>query len=269
VNLRKHIKKWLYGSCPGIAGSFPYFGAKVYFPKGSLSFLLACSQGVYESANARLLASLVKRATTFLDVGANIGLMSLPVLKAVQDAHVVAFEASPTILPYLRQTMERSPYRRRWTLVPNAVGAQIGRIEFSLSSTENSVFDGIKSTNRVPMVGEVEVEMTTIDSWWRKSGSPKISVIKIDVEGAELQVLEGARQCLAEQRPRVLLEWAQQNLAVYGYDASALLDFAKASGNRLYALPYLVRVDSARELELQMAMTESFLLEPEEPAFGH
>jgi FkbM family methyltransferase len=269
VNLRKRIKKWLYGSCPGIAGSFPYFGAKVYFPKGSLNFLAACIQGVYENANVRLLASLVKPATTFLDVGAHIGLMSLPVLKAVQDAQVVAFEASPTILPYLRQTIERSPYHRRWKLVPVAVGAQIGPTVFSLSSTGNSVFDGLKSTNRVPMIGDVEVEMTTIDSWWRKSGSPQISVIKIDVEGAELQVLEGARQCLAEQRPRVLLEWVGQNLAVYGYDASALLDFAEASGNGVYALPHLVRVNSARELELQMAMTESFLLEPEEPSLGH
>ena len=40
--LRQRLKYWLYGSCPGIAGSFNYFGTRVRFPKGSLGFRAAC-----------------------------------------------------------------------------------------------------------------------------------------------------------------------------------------------------------------------------------
>lgn len=36
MTLRQHIKTWLYGSCPGFAGRFPYFGVTVHFPRNSV-----------------------------------------------------------------------------------------------------------------------------------------------------------------------------------------------------------------------------------------
>jgi len=96
---RKILKRWLYGSCPGFAGTFPYFGTQVHFSKGSRSFRAACDQGIYESDNVRLLTALVRPGTLCLDIGTNIGLMSLPVLKAVSTSRVVSFEASPNVLP--------------------------------------------------------------------------------------------------------------------------------------------------------------------------
>src|SRR5690242_4653731 len=69
VTLRKSIKHWLYGSCPGMAGAFPYFGTRVYFPKKSLSFTAACAQGVFEYDNLRILQSLVRPDSTYFDIG--------------------------------------------------------------------------------------------------------------------------------------------------------------------------------------------------------
>lgn len=262
MNLKKKIKQWLYGSCPGFAGKFPYFGTQVYFAKRSLGFLAACDQGVFESDNVRLLTGLMRPGAWYIDVGANIGLMSLPILKAVHASRVVAFEASPNVLPYLRRTIAESEYAERWMLVSKAVGSMVGTIQFSLSSRENSMFDGIKDTHRVGVTGQAEVEMTTLDSWWRDAGRPDVSAVKCDVEGAELDVLRGARGLLAQQRPQVLLEWNRQNLTAYNCEPKSLLEFAVASGYRLYALPHLVPVQSESELALQMIATESFLLSP-------
>lgn len=259
---RSKLKYWLYGSCPGFAGSFPYFATRVYFPKGSLSFAAACDQGIFEAHNVRLLQSLVRPGTFFLDVGTNIGLMSLPILNGNPDVHVVSFEASPNVLPYLTRTIAGSGRRDRWTLVPKAVGAAVGKVQFSLSALENSLYDGIKATRRVEAVRQVEVEMTTLDKWWQEAGRPAISAIKCDVEGAELEVLRGARECLARQRPHVLLEWNRQNLTAYGLADFALVDFAAEAGYKLYALPNLIGIDSKSELGLQMIATESFLLVP-------
>jgi FkbM family methyltransferase len=262
MTLRKTVKRWIYGSCPGLAGAFPYFGTKVYFPPGSMSFLAAFDQGIFEAENVHLLTALTRPGTYCLDVGTNIGLMSLPVLKAVPEARVVSFEASPNVLPYLTRTIAASAYSGRWGLVPKAVGASPGKIQFSLSALENSLYDGIKNTLRVMSVRQVEVEMTTIDHWWQESGKPEISVIKCDVEGGELDVFNGARECLKQHKPHVLLEWNCQNLKVYNCEPNALLHFAQELGYDVYALPFLVLVRNSQELMLQMTSTESFLLSP-------
>ena len=53
---------------------------------------------------------------------------------------------------------------------------------------------------------ERRVEATTLDDEWRASGSPEISVLKVDVEGGEPPVLRGATALLGAQRPALLLE---------------------------------------------------------------
>lgn len=264
MTLRKRLKRWLYGSCPGFAGSFPYFGTKVYFPKGSQSFLAACDQGIFEQENVRLLQGLVRPGSWIFDVGANLGLMSIPVLQVLPDVRVVAFEPSPNTVPWLRRTIDGSPFRDRWTLIPKAVGAETGQVSFSVSAIEESLYDGVRSTGRVGQDRTVEVEQTTIDEVWRALGSPDVSMIKCDVEGGELAVLQGARRCLNALRPAVLAEFNRVNIAAYGYAAGDLLDFTREVGYRIYALPNLVEVKVARELEAQMLFTESYLLQPAE-----
>jgi FkbM family methyltransferase len=260
--LRKKIKHWLYGSCPGVAGAFPYFGTKVYFPKGSPSFLAACQQGVFEAENVNLLRSLASPDTWVFDIGANIGLMSVPILWHEPTVRIAAFEPSPNAFPWLTRTIEESPYKDRWTLYPSAVGASDGVATFFLASKENSWFEGTRATGRAPSTGTTEVRQTTVDSAWRELGMPRVSVIKSDVEGGEWEVLEGATGCLKECRPYVLLEWNRTNLSAHGRDPKTLLEFAETARYRVLAVPRLVGVTDACELELHMALTETFLLVP-------
>lgn len=262
MSLRQHFKHWLYGRCPGFAGVYPYFGSRIHFPKGSLLFRLVCEQGVFESENLNLLRDHTKPGTWLFDVGANIGLMSAPIVAQVPEARVLSFEASPNVLPYLEQTISESPFADRWSLVPKAAGAATGQVSFALSAAEHSVFDGIRSTHRTETVREVTVEMTTVDSEWQRLGSPKVSAIKIDVEGAELDVLRGARTCLEGSCPVLLVEWNPQNLAAYDVDPAALLEFAGTVGYEVFALPHCSAIQSPAALRLHMTRTESFFLAP-------
>ena len=261
-HFKRPMKRLLYGYCPGFAGAFPYFGSKVYFPKNSVSFRAACDQGVFEADNVRILEALVRPDAVMFDVGANIGLMAIPVLKNEPKCRIVSFEPSMNVLPYLERTIAESAFRDRWTLVKKAVGAQTGSVTFNLSDQANSLFDGIRPTQRVATVRQVEVDLTTVDQTWRELGLPRVSNLKIDVEGAEFGVLQGARDCLRAEQPAVLLEWNRVNLAAYDCSPDRLLDFANEMNFQLFAVPGLVEITSLLQLGLHMGFTENFLLLP-------
>jgi FkbM family methyltransferase len=260
MKLRKTIKRFLYGQFPLTAGRFPYFGVDTYFPPNSLSFHAACDQGIFEHGNVRVLQSFVRPNTTIFDIGANIGLMAIPILKHQGDCKVVSFEPSENVLPYLRRTISESPFRDRWQLIEMAASSKEGSMEFSLSPKGESVYDGLRNTRRASASKSTSVAVTTVDAVWRSIGTPDVSAIKCDVEGADLDVLLGARDCLTATNAAVLIEWNATNLAAYGRQIHELLDFALGAGYRVFALPGFVEVRDELALRLQMIETESFLL---------
>jgi FkbM family methyltransferase len=260
LTLRQRVKRVLYGSCLGFAGAFPYFGVKVHFPPRSWSFYAACEQGIFEHDNVRVLQSLVRPGTTMFDVGANIGLMAIPVLKSCSDCRVVSFEPSVNVLPSLRRTIAGSPFGTRWQLIEKAVGTFEGTADFAMSSQAESLFDGFRNTQRASASSIITVPVTTLDAAWRSLGKPEVSIIKCDVEGADLDVLQGARECLAATDAAVLIEWNAINLAAYQRPFNALLEFARDVAYRVFAVPNFAEIADPTALRLHMIETESFLL---------
>lgn len=258
--IRKTIKRLLYGSCPGFAGAFPYFGVKVHFPPSSWSFYAACDQGVFEQDNVRVLQSLVRPGTTMFDVGANIGLMAVPVLRHCPDCRVISFEPSENVLPFLRRTIAGNPFGSRWQLIEKAIGDKEGTSEFIISSQAESPFDGFRNTHRASASSTITVRVTTLDTTWHALGRPAVSIIKCDVEGADLDVLEGARSCLTATGAAILTEWNSTNLAAYERPPASLLEFSRSAGYRLFAVPSFAEISDSAQLQLHMIATESFLL---------
>jgi len=262
MNFRQRTKYWLYGRCPGFAGRFPYHGIHVHFPKGSLIFQLACANGIYEAANLRVLLSAVKPNSLAFDVGANIGLMSAPLLSKERTLQVISVEPSPNTYACLQRTVADSPYGDRWTAKPVALGEREGTVDFFCADPALALFDGIKDTQRAGATRRVTVPLTTLDSLWIARHRPDVCVIKIDVEGADLGVLQGARECIRTRQPLLMVEWNSANLASYGCAEGRLLSFAQEVGYAVYAMPTLVRAESEAHLRALMQFEESFVLLP-------
>ena len=259
---RAHLKSIVYGSAPGFRGRLPYFGTKVHFPRGSLAFRAACEQGIYESEVLRLIEAFARPGTCYFDVGAHLGLMSIPLLTSVADLRVLAFEPSPNVLPYLRRTVQESRFAGRWAVIEKAAGRECGTTRFAVSTPKFGLLEGIRSTGRAPLAGEIEVPLTTLDTEWGAIGRPPVSVIKLDVEGGELDALEGAKDCIRTCRPVVLAEWNGTNIQAYDLARDAILAMAKALNYGLYGVPALNPVNNPLELRATMAQTESFLFLP-------
>lgn len=258
--LRVWGKRLVYGRLPGVRGAFPYFGEKVFFPPNSYLFERVCDEGVFEGPLLSALIALVRPETVYFDIGANIGLMSVPVLASVKDCRVVSFEPSQNSLPFLRRTWGVSPHQGRWTIIGKAVADHAGKATFSLGTERDSAFEGFLDTGRKPETTRVAVEVTTVDDVWQELGCPRVSVIKSDTEGAETKVLLGAQKCIAECAPAIFIEWNALNLKPYGGRLENLVSLARELGLSIYSLPNLVRIENAEILTLEARYTENFLL---------
>jgi FkbM family methyltransferase len=259
MRLRGIAKKLLFGYIPK---RFRYYGETVHFPAGSHIFERACAEGIYERDTTNLILSLVQPGTTYFDIGANIGLLSIPVLAMKKGVDVVSVEASPHTLPALRRTHSASPYQQRWTVVGAAVGDVEGEAEFWSGGGAWGAFDGLRDTGRGGPKHSVRVPALTIDQIWRDKGCPPVSLIKMDIEGAESLALLGARDAISHTRPPVVMEWSEQNLPAYGIAPIELLRVCADLGYLAYAFPSLVAVNTNFILSLAMRETETFILAP-------
>ena len=262
MSLRKTLKKLIYGKVPGFRGSFPYFGTRVFFPHNDSVFEIACDDGIYEQELLSQIQGAVKPGSWYFDVGANIGLMSIPVLCAMKDVRVLSFEPSPNSRRYLHRTWSESPWKDRWKIVLKAVGDKTGETEFFMSESNLGGFDGIKWTGRVRTVGTEIVPMTTLDEEWRSLGRPLVSCMKLDIEGAEMRALRGARELMQSVRPHIFLEWYHENFRCFDSEPQDLLKTAREFGYDVIAIPTISLVQSLPVLLMQMRRTASFALVP-------
>lgn len=247
----------------GMRGYFPYFGANVYAPPGNLLYGRLRQEGVFEREVSHYLVKSVKPDTWFFDVGANLGLMSLPVLAQCRNVKVLSIEPSPNSYPHLERTRNHSPYQSRWETLCKAATNKTGTVPFALADPTQAAFEGMRHTGRMPTTKTVEVEATTLDEIWQSRGKPDVSLIKIDVEGAETEVLEGAALLLRTCRPVVALEWNPLNLRAYGTPVGRLLDLANTADYFCCEMDTLVPINHLEHLEhLTTQGRENFVLYP-------
>jgi FkbM family methyltransferase len=145
----------------------------------------------------RLLAALMDGTGAFLDVGANIGYYSL--YFAPLASAVYSFEPDPRVRQALERNVASNP---RIHVLPFAVGAVKGKARFVLerdAEVSHLLRDGQASGN------EIEVEVMTLDVFAAERGL-RVEAIKIDVEGHDREVIEGALTIMRQQHPVVLTE---------------------------------------------------------------
>lgn len=157
----------------------------------------------------------------FVDVGANIGWYSFSAAHLVGPTGCVrAFEVDRRPLRCLRRTCAANP-DLRIEIHELAVGDRVGTATLRLG--EDCGHTSLSGGEPGPIVS-----VTTLDT--ALLGSKPIAAVKIDVEGAELRVLRGARRLLAEHRPVIVCEVVEAALQHFGDTVSGLTEYLHSLG---------------------------------------
>jgi FkbM family methyltransferase len=169
---------------------------------------------VYEPSFYAPFAAAVRPGATVFDIGAHIGIFALGAAKrAGESGRVFAFEPSPETAAVLRRHVELNGFERRVEVIPSVVSNRTGTASFyshhlsMAASLSRANIEDFSPEDLTGGIASAEVPCVTLDEFCERGGVWP-SVIKIDVEGAELLVLEGARSLLAGRGDR-------QGLAVF------------------------------------------------------
>jgi len=209
-----------------------YQGFDLVYGRGDVLSFLYSVTGHYEPQVMSYLKSQLPRAATVVDVGANVGFFGLAVLALVPESIVHMFEPSPVPRSFLAKSIARNGLEARVKLNHQALYSEAGEMDFYVHAGHHAALDGLKDT-RYAIADEparIRVPVTTLDTYVREVGLKRMDLLKIDVEGAELYVLQGARDTLKELRPRVLFEIGQQNLDPYGLRPEHIYGFFQENG---------------------------------------
>lgn len=161
--------------------------------------------GNFERHEREALTGQVRAGTTAVDIGANVGLYALELSKAVGDqGSVIAIEPWPDNVRQLTQTIARNVIPNIHVL-PCAVGSKPSVVEM-YGGRDPAYVTSVPTNGRSTYPVVQRVTQRTLDELWVDAGKPTVSVVKIDVEGAELEVLKGARTVLTSCHPTLLCE---------------------------------------------------------------
>lgn len=161
-------------------------------------------RGEYEPETTAAIRRLVRAGDVVLDVGANAGYHSC--LAAARGAHVHAFEPTPALVRLLCRTRDLNGFGDRLIVNPAAVSAEDGEAVLHLSPQPgNTGLSSLLPLAHLSAGETLRVPAVRLDTYCSEHHIARIRLLKLDVEGAELDVLAGATRVLTEIRPDAII----------------------------------------------------------------
>jgi FkbM family methyltransferase len=194
--------------------------------------------GLYDDEFIGSLLGFLRPGGTGLDVGGNVGLVTVPLAVAAKrlDGRVVSVEPFRQNVELLRENLRLNEVEDVVTIIEAGLSSApheaelLLREEFEMGSDVGNASvaeDGFpEDFKRVP------IKLETLDGIWSTLGNPRLDVIKVDIEGHEDRFLEGGAKTLASFRPAILMEVNRWFYQRRGLDFDRLIPGLLPSGYR-------------------------------------
>jgi FkbM family methyltransferase len=188
----------------------------------------------YEEENFSFLQTSIKKDSVVLDIGAHIGLFATIAAKlAGNNGKVFAFEPAPATQKVLHQTIAINHLENNIFPINAAMGSQTGNITFFVSDDEADNSNSLISYKEDRKLNGIDVPVNTIDNFVATNQLKQVDFIKIDVEGAEYDTLQGGINVFNILQPHVIVAIHPEPIEKKGDSLELIYDL-------LQSLPYLI-----------------------------
>lgn len=184
------------------------------FTKGddNIVHLLYYGKEYHEYKDLRMFLRFAKQSSLILDVGANTGVYSVLSAKVNPGSRICSFEPYPVNVNRLEKNLELN--KSTVEVITKAIGNKEATIEFTVPAKEviSDTSSADKSFSERTYEGKlkwksIEVQQTTLDKFWIESANRrKVDLVKVDVEGYEIEVFAGAVDMIRTCRPVIQCE---------------------------------------------------------------
>jgi FkbM family methyltransferase len=186
--------------------------------------------GSYEQPQTSRILSHLRPGMTFVDVGANVGYYTALASSIVGAGRVISYEPNPYAFQRLAGWVQASQVKNI-TPVCAALGGEDGTISIYFADCDNHTTSLVPSVDPNHASETTVVTVTTLDAEAERLGIRHIDVMKIDVDGYELEVFKGSRRLLEEGRiGAILCEFSDKWLGEVGSSSGELERFFVSKG---------------------------------------
>lgn len=211
-------------------------GLRLYYPRSKFGYLSILAPEGYEPEVTQLVGRLVVPGANVIDAGAGIGYYTLLFAQAAgPSGHVWAFEPEPDNYAMLKKNVAANGYEDRVTAVAEALSNKSGCAELFCEEWHM----GVHSFFAKPGVRQhaVKVKTASVDEFFASEGWPMVSLVKMDIEGAEKVALEGMRELSGRNGDlKLILEVNPATLEAAGVRAEELLEALHKLGFSRFSL---------------------------------
>lgn len=182
------------------------------------------ANGQYEDLLEDVIFRLASTSSKFLDIGANMGFYSVGASMIGKNLEVMAFEPNPSIRESLKQNIELNHVEKNIEILEFALSDFIGDATFSVPAFTGSGGGSLKNLH--PEEGspsEFSVKVEKLDNL--RSQTFGTDLIKIDVEGAEFQLIKGGIETIRENRPTIVVELLRKWMKPFESTPQDVVDF--------------------------------------------
>ncbi len=188
--------------------------------------------GNYEPNELNFIRKTLKKGDVFIDVGANIGLYTIVASKLVGNTGTVcAFEPSEREYTLLSKNIKLNELHNVKAF-KIALSNYDGEAEIYVAgggrTGANTLSNNFRSKSHVMLENIEKVRVNKMDTFFGSINIPTITLIKIDVEGHEPFVLDGAQKILQKYKPIIMLEILEEGLKIAGSSSNQLFNLLKS-----------------------------------------
>lgn len=197
----------------------------------------------YEPYETQLILRQTKKGNTVIDVGANIGYYTVLLADKVgKTGKVYAFEPDKVNFEILKKNIEANNLKNV-EIINAAVGSKAGKLKLHKSKDnlgDHKLYGDDKETE--------EVKIIKLDNFIKEP----IDLMKIDTQGWEPEVIEGAKKIISKNKPIMFLEYSPASYKIAKLDGQKMMDFLKAEYERIWWIDewlYIYKNLSQKEID--------------------